>query len=78
MRDCASFSVLIALFFGTASLYLIANKSVALIYLGALLVEFGLFRQAAATYGVRFVKTVLAIKSVESGRSRSSASTRKK
>jgi len=60
LRDCTGLAVLFLFFFGGAGLYLIPAPKVALVYLGILLAQYVLVRQAAATYGVRLVTTVLA------------------
>lgn len=58
-RDYAAFSLLFLFGFGTASMFLVPLK-VSLIYCGLLVAQFLIARHAAATYGVRFVTTVLA------------------
>lgn len=61
-RDYAAFSFLFFLGFGTASFFLVQSLRVSLIYCVVLLAQFLIVRHAAATYGVRFVTTVLARK----------------
>ena len=60
-RDYAAFSFLFLLGFGAASFFLIGSRKVALIYCAILLAQFLIVRHSAATYGKRFVTTVLAI-----------------
>jgi len=47
---------------GLAALFLIATWKVLAIYVGILILQFVVVRHAAATYGIRFVCTVLAQK----------------
>lgn len=68
-RDYTAFAFLFLMGFGTASLFLVSETKVALIYIGCLLLQFVAVRQAATTYGVRFVTTVLARKAAKVGRS---------
>jgi hypothetical protein len=62
-RDYASFSALFLVGLSVAALVLVHSWKVALIYCFALLLQFIVVRHVAATYGVRFVCTVLAVKS---------------
>lgn len=67
-RDYAAFAFLFLVGFGTASFFLITDKLVAVVYCAGLLAQFILVRQAAATYGIRFVTTVLARKAANHGK----------
>lgn len=67
-RDYSAFAFLFLIGFGTASFFLIDATKVALTYCGCLLLQFVIVRQAAATYGVRFVTTVLARAAVKAAR----------
>ena len=62
-RDYTSFSLIFLLVLGPAALVLAQTSRVALAYCFALLLQFMVVRHAAATYGARFVCTVLAVKS---------------
>lgn len=64
-RDYTAFAFLFLVGFGTASLFLVNEKKVALTYIGCLLLQFLVVRWAAANYGVRFVTTVLARKAAK-------------
>lgn len=64
-RDYTAFAFLFLLGFGTASLFLVSEKKVVLTYIVCLLLQFLVVRRAAATYGVRFVTTVLARKAAK-------------
>ncbi len=68
-RDYTAFAFLFLLGFGTASFFLVSQTKVALIYCACLLLQFVIVRQAAGTYGVRFVTTVLARKAAKATRS---------
>ncbi len=63
MRDYTAFAALFLLAFGAAALVWAPSWKAALLYLLALTLQFLFVRQAAATYGSRFVCTVLAVKS---------------
>lgn len=64
-RDYASFAFLFFAIFGSVSFYYIPSANLAMIYVAILFAQFIVVRHAAATYGVRFVTTVLARKSVK-------------
>jgi hypothetical protein len=65
MRDYAGFSALFLAGLGSAALILVQSWKVALTYCLALLLQFIVVRHVAATYGIRFVCTVLAVKSAQ-------------
>jgi hypothetical protein len=60
LRDYTGLAVLFLAFLGGAGLFAIPSKKVAAFYLLGLVIQYVLARQAAATYGVRLVTTVLA------------------
>jgi hypothetical protein len=60
MRDCTGLAFLFLIAFGVLGFRAITPPSTASLYFGGLLLQFGLVRQAAVTYGHRFVATVLA------------------
>ena len=62
MRDYAGLAALFMSVFGTVALIEVPSWRVSLTYCLFLLVQWVLVRQAAATYGIRFVTTVLAEK----------------
>lgn len=62
LRDYTGLAALFLIGLGCASFFVIATWKVLAIYLGLLLLQFLVVRHAAATYGVRFVCTVLAQK----------------
>lgn len=62
LRDYAGLSFLILIGLGSAALFLVAPWRSCGLYVGTLLLQFAIVRHAAATYGVRFVCTVLAQK----------------
>lgn len=64
LRDYTGLSILFLLIFGGASFYIIGVSNVLYIYVAFLFVQYIIVRQSASNYGVRFVKTVLAEKSV--------------
>lgn len=66
MRDYGVFAALSIFVFGIAALVVLKSTDAALIYIGVLIIQFILVRQAASNYGKRFVTTVLAEKSVGS------------
>jgi hypothetical protein len=63
MRDYTGFSLLFLVGLGAAALILVQSWRVALAYCLVLLLQLIVVRHAAATYGARFVCTVLAVKS---------------
>ena len=65
MRDYAGFSALFLVGLGVAALVLVQSWKVALTYCLVLLLQFIVVRHVAATYGTRFVCTVLAVKSAK-------------
>ena len=65
MRDYTGFSALFLVGLGTAALILVKSWRVALIYCLVLLLQFIVVRHVAATYGARFLCTVLAVKSAQ-------------
>ena len=65
MRDYAGFSALFLVGLGVAALVLVQSLKVALTYCLVLLLQFIVVRHVAATYGTRFVCTVLAVKSAK-------------
>jgi hypothetical protein len=62
MRDYAAMAALFVVVFGPAALIFVPSWQVSLIYCLLLVLQLLLVCQAASTYGVRFVKTVLAEK----------------
>jgi len=62
LRDYACLVVLGTAVFGLAGMIFLNSTKVALLYVGAMIVQFLLVRQAAANYAQRFVTTVLAEK----------------
>lgn len=64
-RDYAAFAFLFFVGFGPAALFMVQSWHVALLYCAGLLAQFLIVRHAAATYGVRFVTTVLARKAAK-------------
>jgi hypothetical protein len=62
LRDYTGLAALFLIGLGVAALLLVAPWKTCGIYLGILLLQFVVVRQAAATYGARFVCTVLAQK----------------
>jgi hypothetical protein len=65
MRDYTGFSALFLVGLGIATLFLVQSWKVALTYWLVLLLQFIVVRHVAATYGARFVCTVLALKSAQ-------------
>ena len=65
MRDYAGFAALFLFRLGITSIFVMPSWKTALIYFCALVLQFAVVRYVAATYGVRFVCTVLAVKSVK-------------
>jgi hypothetical protein len=63
MRDYTGLSALFLIVLGTAALFMAPSWRVSAVYCGCLAVQLILVRHAAATYGIRFTKTVLAEKS---------------
>lgn len=62
LRDYAGLAALFLVGFGIAAIFLVGPWKVCVIYLGILLLQLLVVRYAAATYGYRFVCTVLAQK----------------
>jgi hypothetical protein len=62
LRDYTGLAALFLIGLGLAALFLIATWKVLAIYVGALILQLIVVRHAAATYGIRFVCTVLAQK----------------
>jgi hypothetical protein len=62
LRDYAGLAALFLIGLGIAAIFLVAPWKTYWIYLGILILQFVVVRHAAATYGVRFVCTVLAQK----------------
>jgi len=65
MRDYAGFSALFLIGLGIAAIVLVQSWRVSLTYCAVLALQFLIVRHVAATYGERFVCTVLAVKSVD-------------
>jgi hypothetical protein len=65
MRDYTGFAALFLLGLGIASVFFMPSWKTTLVYFCALVLQFFIVRNVAATYGVRFVCTVLAIKSAK-------------
>lgn len=63
LRDYTGLAALFLILLGVSALFVVAPWKTCGIYLGLLLLQFVVVRHAAATYGVRFVCTVLAQKS---------------
>jgi hypothetical protein len=61
-RDYTALAAMFVVVFGAAALIVVPSWRVSLTYCLILVLQFFLVRQAAATYGVRFVRTVLAEK----------------
>jgi hypothetical protein len=59
-RDYTGLAFLFLSFYGAAGFVTVPSTNVALIYLGILLLQYLVVRQAASRYGVRMVTTVLA------------------
>lgn len=59
-RDYAGFAILFFITFGIVSLFMVPSWKVSLVYCLLLMLQFVVVRHAAATYGTRFVCTVLA------------------
>lgn len=68
MRDYAGFSALFVIGLGAAAIALVHSWRIPAVYCLVLVLQFLVVRHAAATYGERFVCTVLAVKSVAPGR----------
>jgi hypothetical protein len=62
LRDYAGLAALFLIGFGAAALFVVAPWKVLAFYRGFLIIQFLVVRHAAATYGIRFVCTVLAQK----------------
>lgn len=65
-RDYTAIAFLTFIVAGSLGLWLLPSAITAAAYVGLLLVQYLLARQAAANYGVRFVTTVLALKAAGS------------
>lgn len=65
MRDYAGFSALFFVILSIAAFIFVQSWKVALTYCLLLLLQFVVARHVAATYGVRFVCTVMAVKSAK-------------
>jgi len=65
MRDFAGLAALFLVGLGVAALFLAQSWKFALTYCLVLLLQFIVVRHVAATYGIRFVCTVLAVKSAK-------------
>ncbi|HVE23097.1 MAG TPA: hypothetical protein VNC39_14090 [Acidocella sp.] len=74
MRDYAGFSALFLGGLGVASFVFVKSWEAVLTYCVALLLQFIIVRHVAATYGARFVCTVLAVKSAKLAPSKPRAS----
>lgn len=74
-RDYAAFAALFLIGFGPAALFMVQSWRVAILYCAGLLAQFVFVRRAAATYGIRFVTTVLAIQSTKPTRAPAKAKT---
>jgi hypothetical protein len=59
-RDYTGLAFLFVSFYGTAGFFTAPSTKVALMYLGFLLLQYLVVRQAASRYGIRMVTTVLA------------------
>ncbi len=66
-RDYAALAALFLVVFGAVALIFVPSWQVSLGYCFFLVVQFVAVRQAASTYGIRFVKTVLAEKAAKPG-----------
>lgn len=64
-RDYAVFAVMFVFVLGTLAFVQFYSSTIALIYVGFLVLQFGLVVRAARVHGYRFVTTVLARKSAE-------------
>jgi hypothetical protein len=62
LRDYAGLAALFLIAFGTVALFTVHPPRVMAIYCGLLLAQFVVVRHSAATYGIRFVTAVLALK----------------
>jgi hypothetical protein len=62
LRDYTGLAALFLIFYGAVGLYAISSLNVVGIYVGCLIAQYLVVRQAASNYGVRFVTTVLAQK----------------
>jgi hypothetical protein len=65
LRDYTGLCAVFIVFYGVAGLYAIPSTKIGWIYLLVLAVQFVLVRQAASTYGIRMVTTVLARKAAK-------------
>jgi hypothetical protein len=64
-RDYATASALILVTLGVAGIWTITSARIAIVYAGLLALQYAVVRTAAKNHGIRFVTTVLAIKSSE-------------
>jgi hypothetical protein len=62
LRDYAGLAALFLIGFGTVALFIVQPPKVLAVYCVLLIAQFVIVRHAAATYGIRFVTTVLALK----------------
>ena len=67
LRDYTGLAGLFLIGLGVAAIFVVAPWKTCGIYLGILLLQFVVVRQVAATYGARFVCTVLAQKAGKAG-----------
>jgi hypothetical protein len=75
-RDYTGFAALCVIALGTTATFMIGPVSVLLVYLGVLVLQFLVVRHTAATYGNRFVCTVLARKAARPLKQSATASKR--
>ena len=68
LRDYTGLAALFLAGFGIAAAFLVASWQTLMVYLGFLILQFAVVRHAAATYGARFVCTVLAQKAAARAR----------
>jgi membrane protein YqaA with SNARE-associated domain len=62
LRDYAGLAALFLVGFGAVALFTVQPPKVLAVYCLLLIAQFVIVRHAAATYGIRFVTTVLALK----------------
>jgi hypothetical protein len=65
LRDYVGLAALFLIAFGGAAFFVVATWKVFAFYVGFLILQFFVVRHAAATYGIRFVCTVLAQKAAK-------------
>ena len=75
-RDYTGFAALCVIALGTTATLMVGPVSVLLVYLGVLVLQFLVVRHTAATYGNRFVRTVLARKAARPFKQSATASKR--